>query len=213
MVGDLDPELPYMLTDNPRWSLDTTRQHGSMIDNPPPRHTPTCQPCPPGASDCGPCNATVLCQMPQHASLFEFNCSVPTPVPGVAVAHPSLDGGFLLSLGLLRTVPYMQLRLCVWDTPNMGAGPMSVLARCLLQLGVSMTVLPPAGVQGNPALEPDAARHEAVLQCLKVLRRRRNAQCGAVVDAAASVVVDEVETMQRLCRAYAMLFKGSHDEM
>lgn len=212
MVSDLDPEQPYMLTDDPQWSLETTRQHGSLRTNPPGRHTPTCQPCAPGASCV--CNATVLCQMPQHAALFEFNCSVPTPVPGVAVPHPSLQGGMLLSLGLLRTVPYMQLRLCIWETPNGGAGPVSVLARCLLQAGISMTVMPPAGLHGTPALDSQAGRHEAVLECLHELRRRpRDAECGAVVDAAASVMVDEVETMRQLCRAHAMLFGGVHDEV
>lgn len=213
LVRDLDPELPYLLTDDPQWSLETTRQHGSLRTNPPGRHTPTCEPCPPAPAGCS-CNATVLCQMPQHAALFEFNCSVPTPVPGVAVPHPSLEGGMLLSLGLLRTVPYMQLRLCVWETPNGGAGPASVLARCLLQMGISMTVLPPAGPGGTPALNAEVGKGDALLQCMHVLRRRpRDAGCGALVDASASVVVEEVEGMRQLCRAHAMLFGRVHDEM
>ena len=120
----------------------------------------------------------------------------------------------LLSLGLLRTVPYLQLRLCVWETPNGGAGPVSVLARCLLQAGISMTVMPPAGHDGRPALNSELGRDDALLQCMHVLGRRpRDADCVGLVEASASVVVDDVDSMRQLCRAHAVVFGHVHDEV
>ncbi len=161
--------------------------------------------------------------------MFEANCSVPQPVHGVAVVHPTLQSGMLLSLGLLRALPYKDLRICIWETPNAGAGAISVLAHCLLRFGFATTTLPPGVDQGvdqsvdhatmdvvdhEPVFDARPGEHAELLQCLQTLRKRpKDKECLARMAGTVSVHVgggrygDDAEAlafMKQLCRAHAV---------
>lgn len=139
-----------------------------------------------------------------------------------------------MSLGLLRALPYKDLRMCIWETPNAGAGAVSALAQCLLRFGFATTTLPPnAGAAGahpapmvgvdqdhhvvdhEPVFDARPGEHAALLQCLQKLRKRpKDTECLDRMSSTVSVHVgggryeddgEAIGFLRQLCRAHAVL--------
>ncbi|KAK9867583.1 hypothetical protein WJX84_007677 [Apatococcus fuscideae] len=143
LVKDLDPDMPYFITDHLWWSS----VKGTVGSHPNPE-APRCLPCnytspepwmdelpafnaPRGC----PCTAQLLCQADER-HLFESDCHI--PLHGERTYSMHGGAGALMSIGLMRQLPLSFMRDCLANA-GVTTGGDALLTICLWKAGYAHT--------------------------------------------------------------------------
>ncbi|KAK9836092.1 hypothetical protein WJX81_000611 [Elliptochloris bilobata] len=152
VLGGLDPDMPYFLTDHLWWSSGSSVHSHALRDTHHPHGAaPRCVPCGylrntsalpfPAPAGC-PCTPHLLCAADRHGVMFQA-LRGPCGMPRVPVATYSMHGGAgaLLSVGLLRAIDFEAFEDCVLTTYSTGGD--AFISICLWQAGYGMTDIDP----------------------------------------------------------------------
>ncbi|DBA89858.1 TPA: hypothetical protein ACH3X2_004716 [Trebouxia sp. C0005] len=144
LLKDLDPDMPYVITDNLWWS-DVEGTVGSQ----PNIRAPRCLPCnhsikgfedilsqrPFNAPAACPCTAEALCTAPDLAPFFDQQCNVPRHGSRTYSMHGG--AGTIISIGLLRKISFEWMETCLWQEQAPGGD--ALLMACLWKAGYAIT--------------------------------------------------------------------------
>lgn len=144
LLKDLDPDMPYIVTDNLWWS-DVEGTIGSQ----PNFRAPRCLPCnhsisgfegvldkrPFNAPLGCPCTAQQLCNSPDLAQFFNPDCDIPRHGSRTYSMHGG--AGTLISVGLMRKVSYEFMEQCLWSEQAPGGD--GLLMACLWRAGYGVS--------------------------------------------------------------------------
>ncbi|CAK0783338.1 hypothetical protein CVIRNUC_006537 [Coccomyxa viridis] len=141
VVKGLDPDMPYFLTDNMWYS-----EHMAKKSRHPHQGSPQCVPCNytkdrgrlswPMPRGC-PCTPEDLCKAAPSGTLKRPG--KPCSAPRVPARTYSMHGGAgaLISVGLLRQVPYEHMHKCIQEAYSSGGD--GFITECLWEAGIGMT--------------------------------------------------------------------------
>ncbi|KAL3145530.1 hypothetical protein ABBQ32_003355 [Trebouxia sp. C0010 RCD-2024] len=144
LLKDLDPQMPYVITDNMWWS-DVEGAVGSQ----PNVRAPRCLPCnhstagfedvldkrPFDAPQGCPCTAESLCKAPELAHFFSAKCDVPRHGSRTYSMHGG--AGTIISIGMLQTISLEWMEQCIWSEQAPGGD--GLLMACLWKAGYAVT--------------------------------------------------------------------------
>ncbi|KAK9822059.1 hypothetical protein WJX74_004369 [Apatococcus lobatus] len=144
LVKDIDPNMPYLITDHLWWSSVK-----GTIGNHPNPEAPRCLPCnytapeswmdelPAFAAPRGcPCTAQLICQTDER-HIFDADCHIPLhPLERTYSMHGG--AGALLSIGLMRSVPLSFMQDCLANA-GVTTGGDALLTICLWKAGYAHT--------------------------------------------------------------------------
>lgn len=144
LLKDLDPQMPYIISDNLWWS-----DVEGTIGNQPNLRAPRCLPCNHSSSEFGdlvkqrpfnapigcPCTAEQLCNAPDLADYFDDDCSIPRH--GVRTYSIHGGAGAIISIGLMKAISYEWMEECL--SKEQAPGGDGLLMACLWRAGYAVT--------------------------------------------------------------------------